>query len=233
MTLDGTNSYVLRGPYSWSSVVVDPGPTNEAHVRALAAGPVGLILLTHGHLDHTEAAQALAARTNSPVRALDPGYCLGAEPLTDGEIIEVAGVTITVVTTPGHTRDSVCFHLPQDGPAGSVLTGDTVLGRGTTIIDHPGGRLADYLDSLRRLQDFGPATVLPAHGPVLPDLAAVAATYLAHRAERLAQIKAALDHLGSSATVARVADLVYGDVDPGVRRAAEASVAAQLEYLHE
>jgi glyoxylase-like metal-dependent hydrolase (beta-lactamase superfamily II) len=231
MTLDGTNSYVVRKPGSPSSVIVDPGPLDEEHLARLAAGNVDLILLTHWHLDHSEAARDFGTRTGAPVRAIDPAYCVGAAPLVDGELVEAAGVLLRVVATPGHTADSACFHLPDDGPAGSLLTGDTVLGRGTTIIDHPGGRLADYLGSLRRLQEFGPATVLPAHGPVLPDLAVIAAAYLEHRAERLAQISAALDRLGRSATVAQVADAVYGDVDPSVRRAAEASVAAQLEYL--
>ena len=91
-----------------------------------------------------------------------------------------------VLATPGHTADSVCFLLPDDvsldgATVGSVLTGDTILGRGTTIIAHPDGRLGDYLASLDLLAAIGPATVLPAHGPVLPDLPAVVAAYVAHR----------------------------------------------------
>ena len=59
------------------------------------------------------------------------------------------GLELRVVSTPGHTADSLSFHLPADR---AVLTGDTVLGRGTTMVAHPDGRLGDYLDSLRRLQ---------------------------------------------------------------------------------
>jgi glyoxylase-like metal-dependent hydrolase (beta-lactamase superfamily II) len=112
-----------------------------------------------------------------------------------------------------------------------VLTGDTILGRGTTVLDYPDGTLGDYLESLDRLEELGPATVLPAHGPVLPQLDAVCRQYRSHRLERLEQIRAALKNLGSDASVAAVADAVYADVDPSVRRAAENSVAAQLEYL--
>jgi glyoxylase-like metal-dependent hydrolase (beta-lactamase superfamily II) len=142
--------------------------------------------------------------------------------LQPGETIAAGGTEIRVVSTPGHTSDSVCFHLPLDGPAGSVLTGDTILGRGTTVLDHPDGTLADYLSSLDRLERLGPATVLPAHGPVLPELDAV---------DRLAQIRTALASLGPGAAIGDVTGVVYADVDPSVRRAAENSVAAQLEYL--
>ncbi len=234
MTLDGTNSYVLSGPGATGTVVVDPGPAIGSHLDALASRPVELILVTHRHSDHTEACAELAARTGAPVRAVSPRFCVDADPLQAGETISGAGVSIEVVGTPGHTSDSVCFLLPDDeGGRGSVLTGDTILGRGTTILDHPDGRLGDYLDSLRRLAELGPRVVLPAHGPLLADLGAVAGEYLAHREERLHQIQGALRALGDDASVDAVTSLVYADVDPSVRIAAERSVAAQLVYLRE
>lgn len=232
MTLDGTNSYLLAGSGSSTSIIVDPGPDDAGHLAALAgAGPVELILITHRHHDHTEAAGELARRTGAPVRAADPQHCIDGPPLTAGEIIEAAGVVVTVVATPGHTDDSVCFLLADDGPTGSVLTGDTILGRGTTVIAPPDGSLGDYLRSLQVLADLGPRFVLPAHGPQLPDLQQVAGEYRAHREQRLAQIRSALEQLGSDASVAAVTDLVYADIDPSVRFAAELSVAAQLTYL--
>ncbi|MET3142002.1 UNVERIFIED_ORG: glyoxylase-like metal-dependent hydrolase (beta-lactamase superfamily II) [Arthrobacter sp. UYEF10] len=233
MSLDGTNSYFIAAPGADASVVVDPGPADEGHLRRLAdAGPVELILVTHRHADHTAGSLRLHELTGAPVRAADPRHCHGGgEPLQDRETIQAAGVTVEVLATPGHTSDSVCFHLPHDGPHGSVLTGDTILGRGTTMLDYPDGRLRDYLRSLDRLEALGQAAVLPAHGPVLPSLEAITRAYREHRQERLAQIRAALAGLGGDATVADVADAVYADVDPSVRRAAEMSVAAQLDYL--
>src|SRR5664279_2127356 len=232
MTLDGTNSYLLAGPGSASSIVVDPGPGEAGHLSALtSAGSVELILITHRHHDHTEGAAELARLTGAPVRAADPRHCIGSRPLVDGEIIEAAGLLVSVVATPGHTDDSVCFLLPDDGPTGSVLTGDTVLGRGTTVIARPDGSLGAYLSSLRVLSGLGPRFVLPAHGPQLPDLGAVAGAYLAHRGQRLDQIRSALEVLGLDAAVGAVTDLVYDDIDVSVRIAAEHSVAAQLEYL--
>ncbi|MEZ2389181.1 MBL fold metallo-hydrolase [bacterium RCC_150] len=232
MSLDGTNSYVIGAPDSASVVVVDPGPLDEAHLAALAAqGKVELVLITHRHKDHTEGSARFHQLTGAPVRAADPLYCHGGEPLHDGERIQPAGVEIRVIGTPGHTSDSVCFHLPWDGPNGSVLTGDTILGRGTTVLDYPDGRLGDYLASLDLLEELGAASLLPAHGPVLPAVDAVCREYRSHRQARLEQIREALARLGSGAEVQAVTDAVYPDVDPAVRWAAETSVAAQLDYL--
>lgn len=230
MTLDGTNSYLLTG--SSGLVVADPGPDDEGHLRALAGeGEVELILITHRHVDHTAGAGRLAAMTGAPVRAQDPDHCRGADPLVAGELLDFGSLRIRVLATPGHTGDSVSFHLLDDDGPGAVLTGDTVLGRGTTVIAHPDGELGPYLDSLRLLADLGPALVLPAHGPELPDLAAVCGAYLDHRLQRLDSVRAAQLVLGPGATVEAVTDLVYAGLDPSVRAAAELSVAAQLEYL--
>ncbi|MCC3277551.1 MULTISPECIES: MBL fold metallo-hydrolase [unclassified Arthrobacter] len=233
MSLDGTNSYVLAAPESGSTVVVDPGPLDEEHLQALAsAGTVELVLITHRHADHTEASRRFAELTGAPVRAFDPAYCVAGEPLRPDEVIRAAGVEIRVLAAPGHTSDSLCFFLPDDGPNGSVLTGDTILGRGTTVLDFPDGTLGDYLLTLSMLSDLGPATALPGHGPVLPDLSSTVLTYRDHREERLEQIRAALESAGPDAGTAEVADLVYSDVPANVRAAAELSVAAQLAYLH-
>lgn len=237
MTLDGTNSYLLAGPRSIGFVVVDPGPDDEAHLQALAGeGPVELILITHRHADHTAGARRFADITGAPVRALDPTHCHGGPPLVPGEQIEAAGMVVRVIATPGHTGDSVCFHLPgfSDGEPGgpdAVLTGDTILGRGTTVIAHPDGDLGSYLESLDTLAGLGAVMVLPAHGPALPDLAAVCHQYREHRQQRLDSVRAALLVLGDGATVGQVTDLVYTDIDATVRPAAELSVAAQLQYL--
>jgi len=232
MTLDGTNSYIIAAGPSAPVVVVDPGPLEEAHLAALAAaGTVELILVTHHHPDHTDGSARLHSLTGAAVRAADPAFCHGGEPLRDGEIVHAGGVDITVLATPGHTSDSLCFWLKNDGDHGSVLTGDTVLGQGTTVISYPDGTLGDYLASLETLASLGPATVLPGHGPALPDLAAIARQYQAHRGERLAQVRAAVARLGGDPDAAAVAGLVYADVPANVRDAARLSVQAQLDYL--
>ena len=233
MTLDGTNTWVLRAPGTEECVVVDPGEDDGDHLERVAAhGPVALVLLTHRHHDHAGGARRFAELTGAPVRALDPTLVLGSEALADGDVVNAGGVELRVVGTPGHTSDSLSFLLggPDADPA--VLTGDTILGRGTTVIAHPDGALGPYLDSLHRLADLAPGTaILPGHGPELADAPAVVAGYLAHREQRLDQVRAALGRLGPDASARAVVELVYADVDPVLWPAAELSVLAQLEYL--
>ncbi|WP_329565443.1 MBL fold metallo-hydrolase [Kitasatospora sp. NBC_01266] len=238
MTLDGTNTWLLAEPDSELAVVVDPGPLDEGHLRAVLAAAeqrgkrVALTLLTHGHHDHAEGAARFAELTGTQVRALDPALRLGDEGLHGGQVIEVGGLELRVVATPGHTADSLTFHLPADG---AILTGDTVLGRGTTMVAHPDGALGDYLDSLRRLRalaaQHGVGTVLPGHGPVLADALGTVEYYLAHRAARLAQVETAVE--AGCRTVEQVVARVYADVDRALWPAAELSVRAQLRYLED
>jgi glyoxylase-like metal-dependent hydrolase (beta-lactamase superfamily II) len=231
MTLEGTNSWVLRAPGERGCVVVDPGPRHEQHLAAVAAcGPVEVVLLTHGHADHSAGAARFAELTGAGVRALDPAQRLGDEGLGEGDVVAAAGVELYVLHTPGHSSDSLSFVLRSGSEPDAVLTGDTVLGRGTTVVAHPDGVLADYLGSLRRLRELGEATVLPGHGPELGSAGAAAEQYLAHREQRLAQVRAAvLDGAGDARAVVEV---VYADVDPALWDAAELSVRAQLAYLH-
>ncbi len=228
MTLDGTNTWVLRGPGSDEMVIVDPGPEDDEHVARVAElGNIPLVLISHRHEDHTGGIDQIVELTGAVVRAVGSGFLRGlGRPLTDGEVIDAAGLRITVMATPGHTADSVSFLLDD-----AVLTADTVLGRGTTVIDNEDGSLADYLESLRRLHGLGHRTVLPGHGPDLDDLEAVSAMYLAHREERLDQVRGALRALGDDASVRQIVEHVYTDVDEKLWDAAEWSVQAQLDYL--
>ena len=231
MTLDGTNTWLLGAPEA--PVVVDPGQAgDDGHLdRLLAAAPhPSLVLLTHRHHDHTELAAQLHARTGAPVRAYDPGHCHGGEPLAGGEVLVAADVRIEVLAVPGHTSDSTAFVVAADGSR-AVLTGDTILGRGTTVVAHPDGNLRDYLASLQRLRELGDVLALPGHGPELPSVAEAAGFYLEHRAQRLDQVRAALRDLGADATARDVVEAVYADVDEALWPAAELSVAAQLQYL--
>lgn len=236
MTLEGTNTWLLAEPGARRAVVVDPGPDDARHFNNLFASAeaadvsIELILLTHGHIDHAEGARPLAELTKSPVRALDPALRLGSEGLAGGDVVAVDGLEIQVIATPGHSGDSLSFLLPADR---AVLTGDTILGRGTTVVAHPDGKLGDYLDSLHRLWKLADAqqitTVLPGHGPVLDDALGTLDYYIAHRAERLTQVEAALE--AGDTTARQVVERVYADVDKALWPFAELSVLAQLEYL--
>ena len=235
MTLDGTNSWVIAEPGSSAVVVVDPGPDDEDHLRRLLAAAsagdrhVAQIVLTHGHLDHSAGAARFAELTGAPVGALDPGLRLGTEGYGPGDVITVSGCELRVVATPGHTADSLSLLLTADG---GLLTGDTVLGRGTTVIASDGS-LGDYLRTLGKLRsladDAGLRVLLPGHGPLLGDPARVLDYYIAHRQERLDQVRAAV--AAGARTPAEVVAIVYADVDKALWPAAEQSVRAQLDFL--
>jgi len=235
MTLDGTNTWVIAEPGSSTSVVVDPGPDDEGHLqRVLELGCAGdrrvaQVVLTHGHPDHSAGAVRFAELSGAPVGALDPALRLGTEGFGPGTVLTSGGCELRVVATPGHTADSLSLLLAADG---GLLTGDTVLGRGTTVIAQDGS-LGDYLrtlDELRALADeFGLRVLLPGHGPLLGDPAGVLDYYIAHRRERLDQVRAAL--AAGARTPAEIVATVYADVDRALWPAAEQSVRAQLEYL--
>jgi glyoxylase-like metal-dependent hydrolase (beta-lactamase superfamily II) len=236
MTLDGTNTWVLAEPGAQRAIVIDPGPEDDGHLRRVAdtvaaqGRRVGLVLLTHGHPDHAEGARTFAALSGAPaVRALDPAQRLGDEGLAEGQAVKLDGLELRVMETPGHSDDSLCFWVPADH---AILTGDTVLGYGTTVVD---GRLGDYLDSLDRLRDFAAsadaATILPGHGPKLDDPIGALDYYIVHRQERLAQVEAAVR--AGAGTAREVVERVYVDVDRSLWPAAEWSVQAQLDYLKE
>jgi glyoxylase-like metal-dependent hydrolase (beta-lactamase superfamily II) len=235
MTLEGTNTWLIAEPGASAAIVVDPGPDDEAHLRRVcsvaeqAGQSIAAIVLTHGHPDHSAGARGLAELTGAGVRALDQAHRLGSEGLTPGAVVSVGGCELEVISTPGHTTDSVCLYLRADQ---AVLTGDTVLGRGTTVIAND-GNLGDYLGSLDRLRaladEVNLRALLPGHGPLLGDPLAALDFYIAHRAERLAEIRAAL--AAGDRTRSQIVARVYAEVDRALWPAAELSVIAQLGYL--
>ena len=237
MTLDGTNTWLLHAPGDDQAVVVDPGPDDETHLRAVLTAAeehgvrVEAALLTHGHPDHSEGAARFARLAGVGVRAADPQLSQGSV-LAGGDIVEAGELRIRVIATPGHTGDSISFVLPG---LEALLTGDTVLGRGTTVVAHPDGQLGPYLSSLARLQDLaergGITRLLPGHGPVRTGPGSVIEGYLTHRQARLDQVRAAL--AAGAQDAADVVATVYADVDPVLWPAAELSVRAQLAYLED
>jgi glyoxylase-like metal-dependent hydrolase (beta-lactamase superfamily II) len=231
MTLQGTNTWILRAPGRSDCVVIDPGPKDRAHSEAIARetnGNIALTLITHHHHDHTGGIDRLTKLTGTSVRAAEREFLRGSvTPLADGEVIEAAGVRITVLATPGHTQDSVSFVLED-----AVLTGDSVLGSGTTVLESRDGALGDYLASMDKLAAVAAGrALLPAHGPDHPEAEPVVRYYIQHRQERLEQVRAALRELGPEAKPLQIVAKVYADVDKKLWPAARNSVQAQLAYL--
>jgi glyoxylase-like metal-dependent hydrolase (beta-lactamase superfamily II) len=231
MTLTGTNTYVITS--GEVSCVVDPGPLEAEHLDAIVATAeqIVLVLSTHRHSDHTAAVDELVARTGASARAISPGWCRGAEPLHNGEAIALGDTSLRILATPGHTSDSMSVLVPE---AHAVLTGDTVLGGSTTVLEYPDGTLRDYLASLDQLEKLGASRILPGHGDEIEAGDEAVRELREHRLGRLKQIQDALAQLGEAPRVDeglidRLVELIY----PGVAAAGAArlSVAAQLDYL--
>ena len=241
-TLEGTRSYILGRR---RVAIIDPGPASDPHVVALAHA-VGeadstVLLLTHGHGDHAGAAAALSARANAPVlgawasgageaevgvTAPPPGVLFRA--LDDGESVETDAGTLIAVRTPGHARDHLVYHWPEQE---TVFVGDLLLGSGeTTWVGAYPGCVADYLASLDRIQGLGARTLLPTHGPAIHDPAARIERYRAHRRARIAEVERALA-THPSADADQLMEIVYGTAPANVRPAARASLVALIEHV--
>ncbi|WP_205712328.1 MBL fold metallo-hydrolase [Euzebya rosea] len=229
MTLEGTNTYLLGDRSSGSLLVVDPGPDDAAHLErvesAIDGADVAAVIITHHHHDHAEAA-GWADRWGAPLRAFDPGLIPGARTMVDGETLSVAGIDLSALHTPGHASDHLCLRIHQTDV---VLTGDHVLGRGSTIVNWPDGDMTAYMASLRRLAGAPGARIYPGHGPMVDRPAEKIAEYLAHRVDREAQIRAAIDDGADSPQA--IVRAVYTDVPEILHPAAERSVRAVLAML--
>jgi glyoxylase-like metal-dependent hydrolase (beta-lactamase superfamily II) len=233
MTLDGTNTYLVGAPGSGQAVVVDPGPADEGHLAAVEAvlaardARVVAVLVTHHHGDHAEAASPWGARFGAPVAAAAASVAgPRGQLLTAGDRLRLAGTTIGVVGTPGHTADHLAFRLES----GAVLVGDHVLGRGTSVVTHPEGDLVAYLESLRRVHDLGPSALYCGHGPELTvDPGAVLDYYRAHRAYREDQLLAAL--IRGPRSVDQLVAEVYAEVPRELWPSAGQSTRATLAKL--
>lgn len=231
MTLDGTNTYVVAPPGAGVALVVDPGPEDPDHLDAVRgvlaqvdAEPVAIVV-THRHVDHAAAAQPWGRGFGCPVRAADPQVADGGQ-LADGDRLDLPGLRIDAIATPGHTDDHVSLRLGTGG----LLTGDHLLGRGTTVVMDPDGNLASYLSSLQRVLATRASALYPGHGPVMADdPEAVVHFHRAHREHRLAQVLAAVDD--GPTTVDDLVASIYADHDRAVWPAAAASTRAALVLL--
>ena len=235
-TLDGTNTWIVGPVGSTSCVVIDPGPADQRHLDAIiesaqARGQrINTIALTHGHIDHSEGAVTLAEQTGAEVLAVAQRFRSGSKGLSEADVIDLDGWPLRVVVTPGHSSDSVCFVNEIDSV---LLTGDTVLGRGTTLVAYPDGSLREYLDSLdglrRVVEEYSLEVLLPGHGPVLDRPVDVLDAYIRHRQVRLSQVRDAM--AAGVQDPEAIVDLVYAGIAPEVRPAAIQTVLAQVDYL--
>lgn len=224
-TGDGTNTWVVGDEVE--AVVIDPGPVDASHATAIESmigtRRVAAVIVTHTHSDHAPLANPLARNVSSPALGHAPGPDFDPDDrLVEGSTVGFAGSVLTVLHTPGHADDHLCFRL------GNVLfTGDHIMGGSSVMVDD----LGRYMASLRRLQGETLDRLYPGHGPEIDEPAAVIDWYIAHRLQREEEIMAAVQ--GGSITVGDVVETVYREVDPNLHPLAERSVRAHLRKLAE
>ncbi len=225
MTYHGTNTYLIEA--GEGVVVLDPGPDDADHVAAIlkaTGGRVASILLSHSHSDHLGAVAALKARTGARTfafhRSADPAFQPDV-PLQDGD--PVAGMVC--LHTPGHASDHLCFARPD----GVVFSADHVMTWSSSIVSPPGGDMAAYFRSLRRMLAREDRLLLPGHGPPLPDPAPYIQELLDYRIKRE---EAIADALRDGPHVPRdLVDRLYSQTHPWLLQAAERNVTAHLFKL--
>ncbi len=228
MTLTGTNTYLV-GDGAGNLAAIDPGPDDlPQHVDAILArarelGRLTTIIVTHRHLDHLPAATPLGRETGAVI-AGHPDLPGVQRPLGDNA---PAFGDLVALHTFGHTRDSVSL---WDASAGTLFTGDLVLGTGTAVLDDAPGALTDYLASLDRLLGLQPRTIYPGHGPIVADGVGKLTEYREHRRQRVQQVLDALAARGAS-TPDELAAAIYTDVPSHLLPMAARNVRANLEML--
>lgn len=218
-TLDGTRSYVLE-----RSLVVDPGPSIASHVEAIALllEHPRAVLLTHRHADHVPAALDLKQRMDIEVWG-PAGVGIDLDrTLREGDVISAGGSSLTVIETPGHTVEHVCYLSSE----GDLFTGDTVLGEGTTVVLPPDGDMGAYIRSLQRLRSLDARRVWPGHGPMREDVASLLDGYIAHRRERESQIVSVLT--SGARSIRGLREVIYAGLDARLHEAAESQIEAHL-----
>jgi recombination protein RecT len=254
MTGPGTNSYLVGDPAT-GYIAVDPGPADPEHLDKLwraAGGDIRMIVCTHSHPDHSPGAAPLQALCVQAGKARPPILGLPSAPtartastftpdrsLQNNELLALDGQapegnithTLQVIHTPGHAANHLCLLLVEDA---LLFSGDHILNGSTTVVDPPDGNMADYLDSLDKLDalcsEHGVEFILPAHGYVLGDARGAIAKLKAHRLAREAKVLAAMQALpqGSMEDWVRHA---YADVPPRMWPVAQRSLLAHVERI--
>ena len=238
-TFTGTQSFLVG---EREVAVIDPGPDLPDHLDALEAAiagrPVAAILCTHTHRDHSPGATPLAQRTGAPIvgcaplaletvgpradASFDPDYAPDRV-LADGDSVDVDGLQLTAVATPGHTSNHLCFALEGSGV---LFTGDHVMGWSTTVVVPPDGDMAAYMASLDKLRQRDDRIYYPAHGPAVTKPAQLVRGLIGHRMQREKQI---VRLVGEQARdIPDIVAKAYPGLDPRLTGAAGASVHAHL-----
>lgn len=245
-TFTGTGTYIVGHDRPGAEVaVIDPGPLDAVHLRALLRAlegrSVSHVLVTHTHRDHAPLSRPLAEAVGGPpiLAARPPAHTSHVSPeegddadfapdvvLAGGERIEGDGWTLDVLATPGHASNHLAFVLREEN---ALFSGDHIMGWSTTVVAPPDGDMSDYMNSLDAVLALGVSTIWPTHGPAVTQVAPFLKAYRDHRLEREAQVLARL--AAGDRSAAEMVPSLYAAVDRTLWPAASLSVLAHLLKL--
>jgi glyoxylase-like metal-dependent hydrolase (beta-lactamase superfamily II) len=227
----GTNTYLIGTPSSGHVVVLDPGPDDAKHIKAIAragGGAIKTIVVTHTHPDHSPGVKLLKEMTGARVIGFDSRDEFSADVAAgDGYVVRTRAFTMRAVHTPGHASNHLCWHLVDEN---LLFSGDHVMAGSTVVISPPDGDMEQYLNALEKVRRLRVDAIAPAHGPVLTDPDAILSWYVSHRLERERLVFAALARRGK-ATVNELVKDVYTDVAKHLHPIAVFSLWAHLRKL--
>jgi glyoxylase-like metal-dependent hydrolase (beta-lactamase superfamily II) len=246
-TFKGTVSYIVGRD---RVAVIDPGPLDEAHIKALLDAvrgeTISHIFVTHTHRDHSPAAARIKAATGAPTFGEGPHRAarelhIGEAPrldasgdrdfhpdnvLVDGDVVAGDGWSIEAIATPGHTANHMAFALKDSG---MLFSGDHVMAWSTPVVAPPDGAMGDYMASLEKLLQRSETTYLPGHGGAVKDARRFVESYIRHRRGREQSILGQLAR--GEANIPALVQGIYIGLDPRLTKAAGLSVLAHLEDL--
>ena len=235
---DFTGIYLV-GKKGQQSLTIDSGEAIDryqwflrGYLAAVEKEEIAIATITHHHSDHSGnlkwAKEFLKADITIPSngRPLLKGRIPSkVDTLKDGDVIDLdGGIRVQVLATPGHSVDSLCFYIEEEGV---LFSGDTLLGSSTTTV----GDLAAYRASLKRLSDLPNLKVMcPGHGKIINDPRERLQMYIKHRDMREQQILGVLQGGGAVSSWDIMLQL-YPDIDKRLRRAADNNVRSHLKQL--
>ena len=252
MTFHGTNTYVVGDA---ELAIIDPGPISDIHydniVKVVSERPVKFIFLTHSHIDHSPLAKQLSREFNTEIYAFGPsgsglskimkkliakGYESSTEGvdhkfcpdhlIKNGDRFLLGRKNITVIYTPGHMGNHVCFQYGR-----ILFSGDHVMDWATSMVSPPYGDITQFINSCRKLQNRNFELFLPGHGGPVRNPDALLSFLIKHRLERESQILATIENFSLDAK--EIAKIIYTEIDSSLIPAATRNVFAHLIDLNE